>query len=543
VVQVKNDTVLRVVPLENEAINECWLSDKDRFSYEGLNSEDRLTKPAIKQGGQWIETDWQTALEFVSHALTDIKRNHGAAAIGMLGTHHSTVEELFLLQKLARGFGVENVDTRLRMSDFELDTKRAGVPWLGMPIADASRLQRALVVGSFLRKDHPLLSSRLRQATKRGLKLNVLHAVDDDLLMPVAGKIITPPSGWHAALNEIAVAVAQAKGEAAPEGLGEVQAGDAATQIAKSLMTGERKAVWLGNAVLQHPQASKLAATAQWIAQATGAVFGVLTEAANTVGAYLVGAVAQGGDNAAQQFATPRKAYVLLNAEPDLDAHNTLAARTALHQAELVVSMTAFKSQVSEYASVLLPITPFTETAGTFVSAEGRVQSFTAVVKPRGDARPGWKVLRVLGNLLGVPGFDFETAEAVRAQALPGDVSARLNNEVSIAPTAAQASSGLALERIAPVPIYSADALVRRAPSLQKTADARTPQAVAHPSVLERLGIKAGDSVRVRQGAATITLLAAVDSGLPTHVVRIAAGHAATASLGAMFGEVTLERV
>ena len=548
IAQVKRDQVLRVVPFENEAINECWLSDKDRFSYEALNSDERLLQPMIRKDGKLVPTDWQTALEFAAAGLNAIKNAEGAGAIGALATPHSTYEELHLLQKLMRGFGVENIDSRLRMSEFELDARRDGfakgsAPWLGMSITDVGALQRALVIGSFLRKDHPLLSVRLRLATRRGLKLNVLHAADDDLLMPVANKLIAAPSEWHGALNQIVVAVAAAKGVAVPAGLEGVQAGDAAKAIAASLLSGERKAVFLGNAAVAHPQAARIAASAQWIAEQTGAVLGVLTEAANTVGAYLAGAIARSGENAARMITIPKKAYVLFNAEPELDCHNAAAARAAMDQAEFVIAFSAFQTKALEYAKVVLPIAPFTETPGTFISAEGRVQSFSAVVKPRGEARPGWKVLRVLGNLLGVSGFAYESIDQVRAEALDAaSVPSRLTNHVDVPVTAAQAAAGLVLERIAPVPIYSADALVRRSPSLQATADGRTPQAIAHPSVLERLGLRAGESVRVKQGTASAVLVAAADARLPANTVRIAAGHAATATLGAMFGEVTLER-
>jgi NADH-quinone oxidoreductase subunit G len=542
VVQVKKDEVLRVVPLENEAINECWISDKDRFSYEALNSEARLTRPMLKQGGQWLETDWQTALEYVANGLTQIKQDHGAEAIAALATPHSTTEELYLLQKLMRGFGVEQVETRLRYSDFEQDKQRAGIPWLGMKIAEVSTLDRALIIGSFLRKDHPVLSARIRQAAKGGLKINVLHAVDEDWLMPIANKAVVAPSLWHAALNQIAIEIAAAKGIAAPV---EATVIDAATQevvksIAASLLSGERKAVFLGNAAVQHPQASKLAATAQWIASETGATFGVLTEAANSVGAYVVNAMM----TKAESLYQGKKAYLLFNAEPELDCYDAAQVRLAMQQAEMVVQFSAFKTTAMDYADVLLPVAPFTETPGTFINAEGTVQSFNAVVRPRGESRPGWKVLRVLGNMLNIADFEYETAEAVRTEALPGsDWSGKLSNQIHAVLSPAQSSHSLALERIAPVPIYSADAVVRRAASLQATTDGKTPAVTIHPQLLERLGLHVGDEVRVKQGAAQALLKVNTDTRLPANVVRVPAGHPVTATLGPMFGELVLERV
>lgn len=546
IVQVKAGKVMRVLPMENDDVNECWISDKDRFAYEGLNSEDRLTSPMIKQDGKWQETDWQTALEYVAHGLRNIKHEHGADSIAALATPYSTLEELSLLQKLVRGIGSENIDFRLRQSDFSLDA--SVTPWLGMSIAEFGALKRAFVIGSFLRKDHPLLAARLRQAVKQGASVSILHATDDDLLMPIANKMIKAPSDWLAALSEVVAAVAQAKGIAAPAGFEAIQASAEAKQIAASLLSGEPKAVLLGNAVLQHPQAAKLHAAAQWIAQNTEAKFGFLTEAANSVGGYLVNAVpGANGANAAQVFAQPRKAYVLLNAEPELDSFNPQAARSALNKAEMVVVMSPYKHG-NDFADVLLPIAPFSETSGTFVNAEGRAQSFNGTVKPLGDTRPAWKVLRVLGNLLELSGFDYDTSEAIRNEILganaPADANLqpRLNNLGKAAPQAEVAAAGLQLERVADVSIYATDAIVRRSLPLQQTNDGAAPKAWLSSDLASKLGIAAGDQVKVTQGEGSAVLAAAVDAKLPVNVVRVAAGHQSTAGLGAMFGSISVEK-
>ncbi|MGE5622035.1 MAG: NADH-quinone oxidoreductase subunit NuoG, partial [Bacillota bacterium] len=368
IVQVKNSKVMRILPLENESVNECWLSDKDRFAYEGLNSEERLTVPMIKQDGKWLETDWQTALEYVAHGLKNIRHEHGADSIAALAAPYSTLEELALLQKVVRGLGSDNVDFRLRQSDFALDGKIT--PWLGMSIEEFGQLDRVFVIGSFLRKDHPLLTARLRNAAKRGAKISVLHATDDDQLLPLTVRMIKAPSDWLAGLSEIVVAVAQAKGIAAPAGYEGIEAGEIAKAIGASLLSGERKAVMLGNAAAQHPQASQLHAAAQWIAQNTCATLGYLTEAANTVGGYIANAIPGKGANALQAFRQPRKAYVLLHAEPEYDCYDPQAARAALDKADMVVALSPFK-HASEYADVLLPIAPFSETAGTYINCEG----------------------------------------------------------------------------------------------------------------------------------------------------------------------------
>jgi NADH-quinone oxidoreductase subunit G len=539
IVQVKNGEVKRVLPLENEDINECWISDKDRFSYEALGSSERLTKPMIKQGGQWQETDWQSALEYVAHGLRNIKHEHGADAVAAYATPHSTLEELYLLQKAVRGMGSDNVDFRLRQSDFALDGSVK--PWLGMSITEFSALSRVFVIGSFLRKDHPLLATRLRASVKHGGQLSMLGASDDDQLMKVANKMIAAPSDWLACLSEVVAAVAAAKGVAAPAGFADIKPSSVATAIAASLMTPDANAaVMLGNAAAQHPAASKLHAAAQWIADTTGAKLGYLTEAANTVGGVIAGATAK---HAAPAFSAPKKAYVLLHAEPELDAVNPQAAVAALNGADMVVVMSAFKHGM-DYADVLLPVSPFAETSGTFVNCEGRAQSFNGTVKPLGDTRPAWKVLRVLGNLLDVQGFGYETSEQIRDELLGGatDLSSKLNNKAAIAATAAAHGNGAALERVTDVPIYFADALVRRSEPLQRMADSQVPQAHLPAAVAERLGVKAGDKVKVSQGSGSAILVAAVDRALPANAIRVAAAHPATATLGAMFGAIAVEK-
>ncbi|MFN3616521.1 MAG: NADH-quinone oxidoreductase subunit NuoG [Aquabacterium sp.] len=539
IVQVKNGKVLRVVPFENDAVNECWIADRDRFSYEALNSEQRLTKPMIKQGGQWREVDWTTALEYVANGLKGVKTEHGAAAIGALGSEHQTAEELYLLAQLLRGLGSDNIDTRLRHSDFAAGL---GVRWLGLPVSELSTLDRALVVGSFLRKDHPLFATRLRHAAKRGAQISAIGGAQDDWLMPLAQRITVAPSAWVQALADVAVAVAAQTGAAAPA---PGNATDAAQAIAASLLSGQSKAILLGNAAAQHPQASSLQALAQWLAQQTGARFGFLGESANTVGAQIVGAQPQqGGLNAGQMLnGSALKALVLMGVEPELDAANPSAALAAVQAAEMVVVMSAFRSETAaEYADVMLPISPFTETAGSFINAEGLVQSFHGVVKPLGDTRPGWKVLRVLGTMLGLNGFAFETVEELRAQAL-GDVSAlpaRLNNQTTAAVQASVATGGL--ERLADVPIYSADALVRRSPALQATADAAAPVASLPSALWAELGLSDGAQVKVSQDAGSVVLPAVLDPSLPANVVRVPTGHPATAALGAAFGAIRVDK-
>jgi NADH-quinone oxidoreductase subunit G len=471
IVQVKNHQVMRVVPLENDAVNECWIADRDRFSYEALNGEDRLTQPMLKQGGEWKTVDWQTALEYVANGLKQVKAEHGANAIGLLASPHSTVEELALAGALVRGLGSQNIDARLRHADFGNAAPAGSARWLGLPVAQLSSLQRVLVVGSNLRKDHPLFAQRIRQAARKGAQVSVLNAVSQDWAMSVKNEVLVDSAHWVAALAGIANAVGAETGVLAPVA---ADVSDAARAVAKSLLGGEHKAILLGNAAAHHAQASSLLSLANWIAQQTGASVGYLTEAANTVGAQLVHALpGQGGLNAGQMLGGALKAAILLNTEPAFDS---AAGAAGLHGAGMVVTLSPFKTNL-DISDVLLPIAPFTETSGSFVNAEGRLQSFHAVVRPLGDTRPAWKVLRVLGNLLGLPGFDADSSQAVLASALPGLVSgqvvdaARLSNGSSV-----YIDMTVMAGQPCVASIYQLDSLVRRASSLQLTADGRAAQ-------------------------------------------------------------------
>lgn len=463
IVQVKNHRVMRVVPMENEAVNECWIADRDRFSYEALNSEERLHKPMIKQGGQWQEVDWQTALDFVVRGLKQVRDQHGAAGVGALVSPHSTLEELYLAAQLVRAMDSDNIDYRLRHAQFN---PAEGVRWLGMPIAALQELQSVLVIGSNLRKDHPLFAHRVRQAAKRGCRVFAINAKVYDWAMPVTASVVAAQD-WVQALADVAAAVAQAKGVTAPVA-GNVN--EEAQNIATTLLAGERKAVLLGNAAAHHAHAAQLLALAQWVAEQTGATVGYLTEAANTVGAQWVKAQPQAaGLNAAQMLSGGVKAAILLNTEPQFDS---AFGEKGLAQAELVVTLSPFKANM-ECSNVLLPIAPFTETSGTFVNAEGRVQSFHAVVKPQGEARPAWKVLRVLANLLGLSGFEYESSQDVLSAAIgsgtehvPAELLSNATKTVLQLPATTAADPVVAS-------IYQLDGIVRRAASLQLTADAR----------------------------------------------------------------------
>jgi NADH-quinone oxidoreductase subunit G len=541
VVQVKGDEVLRVVPFENEDINECWISDRDRFSYEGLNSEDRLALPMIRNAdGSWREASWSDALQAAAQGLTRARDGAGAGQIGALAAEYATTEEFALLGRLMRALGSENIDFRLRQTDAGFDAALSGAPWLGMPIAEVGNLDRVLVVGSFLRKDHPLVAQRLRQAAKHGTQVLLIDGSADNPLMPVTARITTAPSGMANALAEVAVALAQAKSAAVPAEFSQVTPSDAAKRIAASLASGSNTAILLGNMAVNSPVASTLAANAGVLANLAGGKLGFLTAGGNTVGGYLAGAVPErGGKTAAAMLAEPLKAYVVLHAEPLLDADNGPQAVAALKGA-FSVALTSYRSAAQDWADVMLPVAPFTETSGTFVNAAGTAQSFKGTVAPLGESRPGWKVLRVMGNVLQLPGFDDESSESVRDAVLAGGIEARLSNQIKAAPAARAASGGL--ERLADVPIYRSDAIVRRSGPLQAAPASSAPTARINGATLSQLGLSAGAQVRVKSAAGSVVLEAVQDDAVAAGAVRVATAFEQTAPLGGAFGEISVER-
>lgn len=537
-IQTKANKVMRVVALENDAINDCWISDRDRFSYEGLNSADRITAPMVKQGGQWLETDWQSAMDYVAHSLKTISSESGPEAIAALAHPISSTEELYLLQKMIRGLGSNQVETRLRQTDVK---GSASAPWLGMPISKVSELDRVLVIGSFLRKEQPLIAARLRSAAKRGLQVSRIDAGGDDWLIPNAG-IAATPSAWLNTLSEVALALAKAKSAIPPAGTPNLPVSATAQKIADSLLSGTSVAVLLGSAAIAHPHASDLHVLAQFIAEQTGATLGFLPVGGNAVGASLVNANGVGVESI---LSGDRRAVILMNIEPDMDLPNPAQARAALAKANTVIALSAYKSaDLLDVADVILPISTFTETVSTFVNAEARSQTIQPAVKPLGDSRPAWRVLRVLGGLLNLDGFLYNMPEEVLGEALGESYCNKLSNQSSASGlTNGNAGTSTGLERLSDVSIYAGDQIVRRSSALQLTRDAKRGNQVGLGQALfSELGLKEGDAVRVTQGGQSVDLPSTLEANLASGAVRISAGTIASAQLGSMFGPVTVSK-
>lgn len=528
IVQTKDHRVRRVLPLENEAINECWLSDRDRFAYEGLNHPDRLGVPMIKQNNTWHEVDWVTAFEYVAKGLKGVAKDHGKDAIAMWVNPSNTVEELYLSKKLAQNFGIAHLESRLRQQDSRLDEVKSGAFWLGQDIEAFGQSDVFLIIGAQLRAEQPLLTARIRKAAQKGAKVCVVNAAREVLHMPNVLQHIVHPNCW---LDDLSALSREENGV-----LG---------QIADCLKNGEKISVVLGAEAQNHPDFANIYAVSQQLAQSLGAAFGILPQTANSVAADLLKIRP---DNASQTWNEmiehPKKAVMLVNVEPDVDVQNPVSAMKALEEAETVIAATAYRSEaLMNIADVLLPITPFTETSGSFINMAGSLQSFYGVSRPHKEARPLWKVLRVLGNTLDLEGFDFNHSQEVLAEAVTDDVKSHLHNLVNFKVQKAGFDSKVDdLTRVGGICIYETDAIVRRAASLQKTVWAKEPSAKVHSKTLEALGLEDASLAEASQReGVSVTVRLQADDTLPENVVFLP-WHRSNAQLGASMSKITLKR-
>ena len=627
---VRRGRVMRVVPRANEAINEVWISDRDRFGYEGLYSEDRVRAPMVRRGGTWREVSWEEALDAAAAGLREVVASSGGAALGALASASCTVEELYLFQHLVRGLGSANVDHRVRQRDFSDQDAAPGHPSIGMGLEDLERLDAALLIGSCTRKEHPIVNHRLRKASLAGAAVTYLDVMAHDLNLAPAARMVVPPPALAGALAAVTVAAARIAGRepeglgalaggigdslggieigsdaagsiegtgsegAGSEGAGSEQAGSAsapgapgdtegvaggmgidpaeidphrlqrtdagraaAERIARTLADAGRSAILLGPQAINHRDAAALRGLAACLADLTGATLGTLDEGANPAGAWIAGALPHRGPRGAA--AEPRgldarsmieaglDAYLLMGLEPELDCADGARAREALGRARFVVSLAAFRSEaMSEYAHVILPAAAFAETEGTFVNLSGTWQSFGAAVSPYADARPVWRVLRVLGNLLDLPGFEQETIEDVRAAlggpAAVGEPAAGSAGWTLPRSLPEPVEGAEEITRIAPVPMHAVDALVRRSKPLQATKDAEFRGVGLSPATIERLSLTDGEPAVVRQNGESVTLCVVADRRVPDDCAYLPAGIPATVTLGAGDSTVAINR-
>jgi NADH-quinone oxidoreductase subunit G len=550
--------VRRAVPRDNEALNENWLSDRDRFSCHAINSPQRLERPLLKVGNDWRSVSWDDALREVGACLQPVLNDHGPDALGALISANSTVEECYLMQKLVRGLGSRNIDHRLRQYDFSADREAPVMPWLGREIQGLEQVDAALLIGSNVRKDQPMAALRLRKAALNGAALMFVNHRRYDFHFPVAGQIAGGAQEMVPNLAAIAKALCELTGKSMPLSMQNwiegVSPSDEHRHMAERLRQAGNGAVILGSQAPLLPDYAAIQALAYAIAKVSGASFGYLSDGANAAGAWLAGAVPHRGPGGAPlpaegltargMLESPRRAYLLFNTEPELDGWDPALARQALNAAQAVIAISAFDSPgLRAYADIILPLAAFGETSGTFVNAEGLWQSFQGAVSPRGEARPGWKILRVLGNTFDLSGFDYFSSEEVRQELQHQCAERVLNNDLKSAPaTGRETGNRSPLTRIADIPIYAGDALSRHSEPLQQTNDAqRGRQFAVNSATAGKLGLSDAQTVAVRQADETVQFVLHIDDGIPDDCVYIGLGVPGSERLGPAFGPVEVK--
>ena len=554
-IETRRNKVMRVLPDDNEDINELWLSDRDRFSYLGLKHEDRLQSPMIKQGNSWKEVDWQTALNYAYEGLKTVVKKDGVENIGTLVSPSATVEEMYLTQKLMRGIGSSNIDHRLRQSDFSDQDIAPQFPALGQSLTDLENNDAVLLVGSWIRKDQPIAAHRIRKASRKGAKIMAVNAVDFDLNFDVEEKIITSPAEMVDSLAAITKALLTLTGKPAAEGLdallSNVTASDAALDIAKHLHSADKATVILGTQAMLQPQLADLRALSNMIAELSGATMSALSDGANAAGAWLTGAIphrrcggkTSEGKTASEMLSKGMNAFVLLDVEPELDSANPSVAMKAVNDADFVISMTPYVTdEMKDYADVLLPVSPFSETSGTYVNAEGTWQSFAGAVTPFAETRPAWKVLRVLGNIFELEGFDYITSEDVRDEAKQQAGALDTTNKMQwrCPATLAKQTDVDVINRIGVLPIYAVDSVVRRSEALQQTDDAIPACVIINAETAKQNKLEDEDNVVVTQNDVKLKLRVHIEDSIPNDCAVIPQGVQGVDVFDAAYSEITL---
>jgi NADH-quinone oxidoreductase subunit G len=503
----------------------------------------------VRVEGKWREVDWQHALEVAASGLHAVLAKQGGSRVGALASPNSTLEEFYLLQKIMRAVGSPHIDHRLRETDMrdQAAIAASAYPGFGLPIAELENCDAIILIGSNIRKEQPIAALRLRKAARKGAVICAINPVDYEFNFTVQHKVIAAPQHLPAKLKEL-VECSKNNGHSPLRGNDSAResGGDVFSAMSAALTGKQKVAVILGASAMQHHAAAELRYYANQLALSLNGTLSLMTEGANAAGAWLAGAVPThnaGGLNAAAMLEAKLDAYVLLNVEPEFDCANAQQAVAAMEQAKYIVALSTYKNPVLEkFANVILPVAAFTETAGTFVSAEGRWQHFNGMAKPAGEARPAWKVLRVLANFIQIDGFDYESVDAVRDElrtlALPAF------KPYSFAALTAAPHQG-DLVRIGETPIYSGCALVRRAVPLQQAQEAMEGDVDCvrlHPATASRYQLADGGSVRIRQGEAGVELPVKFDKRISEGAVWVAAARTVSAGLGGLYAKIEIEK-
>lgn len=551
-VHTRDNMVMRVVARENTDINETWISDRDRFSYEANDHSDRLTSPMIKVDNEWQETDWTSALEFTLRGLSKVIDQYGVDKVGALAAPHCATEDFYLLQKLLRTLGTGNVDHRTGQLDFSDDESMPDFPGLGQTLQSLEKSKSILLIGSNIRKDQPLIGLRVRKAQQSGASLMVINPVDYDFTHAANLKAIGTPQQMLESLAGLVKALADETNKSLANDvaklLSKTVAGETEKAMAKAMIKQSPATILLGNYAFANSHSSQFRVLAQLAADLAGATIGCLAQA-NSAGAWLAGCVPHRGPKnsaadktgatAHDMIKEPLKAYIMLGLEPELDCIDAGRARLAMESAEFITMITPFKPDSGDMAldcaNVLLPMATFFETTGTHVNCEGKVQTYRSTVTPQGESRPAWKILRVLGNYFELEGFDYNSIDDVRKElALEIDSVKQTDNSLKQVKLPKQLGGKvLDLYRLAEVPIYRIDNMVRRATALQLTDDNPGTSARVNSDQAAKLKIKKGDAIRVRMLEGDAQVNVEIDERIPDACIWIPAGYSETSALGA----------
>jgi NADH-quinone oxidoreductase subunit G len=546
---IRRGKVMRVQPNENELVNETWLSNRDRYSYIGLTSEDRLTVPMIKQNGVWCETNWSNALTLVAERL----KSADPAAMGWLMSPTATLEELYLAQRVARDLGCPNIDHRLRQQDFAGDAADPLLPWLGVPIVELERQQGILLIGTDLRQEQPLLAHRIRKAALSNGQVFCINPFQLEL-HHAAYQLVSTPAEMIRNLAAIAKVLGISNSGIMQELIIASEPNDLQIAAANCLTQSGQKEqglILMGAIATAHPNFTLLKAFAYAIADITHCKIGYLPAAANSVGAYFAGAHPQRlagakpsvqiGFTSVEMLEKQLKTLVLWGIEPNLDLNNPAKAMNTCKKADFVLAFSAFRSSSLEAAAdVLLPIASFAETSGTYINGSGTWQRFQGAVPPPNEARPGWKVLRVLGNLLDLKTFDYRDSAQVHDELVALCIDSPNNHpyrdfEITTQPIESE------LMRIGSVPINAIDPLVRRALPLQYTETTRSAFGVyLHPDQAKYEKVSSSDWVTLKQDDYECAAQIFIDHRIPLGCAYIPAGIKESAELGVQIGVVNL---
>lgn len=548
---VRRDELMRVVPKENEAINETWLSDRDRFSYLGMKHPARASRPMIKRDGQWEAVDWQTALKFAADGMGRVIKNHGAEQFAAFASPSSTLEELYLLQKMMRQFGVNNLDHRLHQIDFRDQDGQPVMPASTLAYADIENQEAVLLIGCNIDREVPLAGIRVRKAFTNGGKIYAINSVDYAYHFNVESKKIVTPHDIPMQLAQIVLALAKDPKQLSSE-MQKLVIGlnpDEQSNLMAAALQQPKAVILTGALCENHPDASLIRLLISEIQSLSGAQVVRFTMGSNSAGAHLAGmlphrtvagkAVEEPGLDVDAAIEAKLKGYLLLAAEPGFDFANPFRARQAMLGAEFVVALSAyFNDAIQDYANVVLPIAPYAETSGTYINVDHTWQTFTGAVSPHGESRPAWKVLRVLGNLFSCREFDYNST----AEVLDEIKSAvNLMTERSYKPVypGSLPANKQRLTRIGEWPLYRVDAIVRHAKALQQCASADANGIHIHPETADRL--KLADTATVSQGDIEIILPIIRNERMAADVVWLPNATPETADLGHAFSEIIIK--